>query len=220
MAISRLAGQTATGTGTSGTGTATYPGATTAGDLLIAVLASSNSPALSGGGTWTNLISRTFQGSTYTGGIWYKLATGSETTVTATSTQYINLTILEYTGNANPIVTDGTAAANSSGSTTTTATTPNITTTNANDLVFLAATMNSGATAFSWATSTLISGPTSPFCAFIGEYIVSTIQTNFNDTGSWTGVTNVATLIGAFKAATSTTSPFGYNNFLSGLGIG
>lgn len=86
MAIARITAQTATGSALASTVSATYPGATTAGNLLIACV-SDNSGG--NGDTIPGFTSATadIAVSPNTGGaIFYKVATGSETTITATNT--------------------------------------------------------------------------------------------------------------------------------------
>lgn len=204
MAISRLTGQDATNNSGNGNVVATYPGATTAGNLLIATVFSNQalgSNAISG---WTSLVDGHAYGGQYDITILYKLADGSETTVTATSAgaNHMVISIFEYTGNANPIQTDGTAAAQNTSSTVTSYTTPSITTTNANDLIFSVMSDGQG-TSPSWATSTTIGSNTADTFShiFSGQNIVSSTQSGFSDTGSWTGASTAGSLIGAFQAA-------------------
>lgn len=199
MAISRITGQDATGASFSSTLTVNWPGATTAGDLLIAVVASQGSPVVTG----YTLVTSGTENTANTLAVYYKLATGSETSVSVTGGSAItNLSICEYTGNANPIMLDGTASAHSSGTTGETSwATSSITTTCASDLIFSAALINGSPTGFSWATSTSILTNTAAFHTFCGQHIVSTPQSGFTDTASWTSSNQVVTIIAAFKAA-------------------
>lgn len=218
MAISRLVSQDKKASGTSSPTTATYAATATSGNLLIAAYFSNanNAPATPSG--WSILCGGGENGSSLYQTIFYKLSNGTETGVTVTSTGAPNfcvLDIFEYTGNANPIVLDGTASTkNNSGVTVITYTTPAITTTNASDLIFVAMCIGGTITAPSWTTSTLIgfnNGVT--INMFCGEFITSSTQTAFSDTASWTTAKQAGSMIGAFKAASA--APAANGNFLS-----
>lgn len=212
MAISRLVGQdnTVFFTAGGGTGTITYPGNTTAGNLLIAAVVTmvNGLPAVSGGGTWTLLGQQQLNSNTFGMSVYYKLATGSETSMTVgllggTATA---ADIFEFTGNANPIVVDGTPAVNSTTSVSTFASS-SITTTNANDLIFTCLAMASAAgtsTAPSWTKATVIgSNLQNSGNIFCGQNIVATTQVAYTDAASWTTAHVPGIVIGAFQAAAS-----------------
>lgn len=217
MAISRITGQDGQGNAVSGnTVSATYPGSTTAGDLLIAVAAfnsgASTTISISG---WTSLISIEQATGTDPAALFYKLATGSESTITATTTgssTYSSISICEYTGNANPIVTDGTANARTNNQINTTSyATPTITTTNANDLILSIVITSAATTSPSWTTSSLFApGPGTKWAIYFGQNIVSATQTSFSDTLSWTGNQGATALIAAFEAVPSATPTISY----------
>jgi hypothetical protein len=216
MAISRLSAQDTTNTSSATTVSATYAGATTANNLLIAVVWSNGTvtPTITVGGTWSTLVNGTGYGSNGKCTIFYKLALGSETTITGSGSgaTLMSIAIFEYTGNANPIVLDGIATAKNNGiSGVTTYTTPNITTVHANDLIF--SVMFEGGTAFSWTSSSLIGQTTNSGVVMnSGQYIVSSAQSNFQDTGSWTTSTETSSMVGAFQASPGKT-PTTWNNF-------
>lgn len=114
MAISRLVGQTATNTAAAASVAATYPGATTANNLLIAVVYANDSagtPAITG---WTSVINPATSGQQ--SALFFKIASGSESIITATDTGAtdMGIAIYEYTGNATASVLDK-SASNSDG---------------------------------------------------------------------------------------------------------
>jgi hypothetical protein len=210
----RLGNQDASGGNTNaGTVTVSYPNATTANHLLIAAitcLTTGQDPSISTAG-WTKATSGGGTGSNSPrGAIYYKVADGTETSVAATNSGVnafgMGLAIFEYAGTATASVTDGTAASNSSNVTSETSwTTPNITTTNANDLIFYV--VNKGTLALvtaSWSTSLWFGGQlgTSALEVLCGQNIVSSTQTNYNDTLTWTTSSQtVSAQIAAFKAS-------------------
>lgn len=215
MAISRITGQDTINHSATASVSCVYPNTATSGDLLIAVV-QNNGSSTAAISTWTLLTNGVGYATSLQMAIYYKLSAGSEKTITATATgaNFMALDIFEYTGNANPIVTDGTAANKNNGtSSVTTFTTPMITTTNANDLI-LSAGFFFG-TSPSWITSTLIgtNAPSGGVVMIVGENIVSSTKTNFQDTFSWTGSSPTASMIGAFKAAGGVSTP--NSNFLS-----
>lgn len=148
MAISRIATQDAKGVSSVASVSATYLATASTGDLLIATAFGNGGPAnaitISG---WTSLADYNFSGNFHLA-LLYKLSAGTEaqTIANQTSATIMRLHIYEYTGNANPISTDGVAS-----SSTTSATslgTATINTSNANDLIFC-----------SWGTSAGITSP-------------------------------------------------------------
>jgi hypothetical protein len=207
--ISRITSQDATGNAGSTSVTVAYPGATTPGNLLIAAFLT-NSNVLNNSITgWTKLIEGTATGVNGDISIHYKIATGSETNITGTNTNggISVLDIFEYTGNGNPILLDGTAAAQNTASSVTIYTTPLITTSYTNDLVFSLMSAG-GLSAPSWATNTLIGTNINGFNRnfFCGEYLSTTTLTNFTDTANWTGSNSAGSLVAAFQAAPSAVS--------------
>lgn len=139
MAISRLTGQDATGTG-SGSATATYANNATPGNLLIAVVgddAGAGIPALTG---FTVAVNPGISGTQIT--IFYKVANGSEKIITCSyaSAGALSLSIFEYTGTARSFALDKTGSATSGVGTGLTATGgTTATTTEANELLIAAA---------------------------------------------------------------------------------
>ncbi len=118
------------------------------------------------------------------------------------------ISIFEYTGNANPITTDGSASGQEA--TGATATTPAITTTNANDLIFEIYGVSNSQTGspYTWTTATTIgtnmNNGTFQAGMFCGQNIVSSTQTGYSDTGNAHGSSQqTATIIAAFQAASS-----------------
>lgn len=202
MAISQLVGQQASGTSSTSSATATYPGATTAGNLLIAtawVNKATDTTAISG---WTKAIG-VAQSTVATNAIFYKLATGTETTVTVTGgSTAARIHIYEYTGNANPIVLDGINSSPNATSTTS-VTGPSITTINANDLLFASLGTGVAITAPTAGNGfTLEQSLPSPIRLIDADQIVSATGT-YNATFAWTTTSYNATTIAAFQAASS-----------------
>lgn len=205
MAIVRIPSQDAQAfSNSSNSVAASYPVGATTGNLLIAAVS-----ATGGSGSsitiigWTQLAATTMDGSTGQGAILYKLASGGEFTVTANGSTATNMaiSIFEYAGNANPIATDGSAgAANGGGSSITSLATTSITTFKAADLIITAILTGSSPTNFSWTTATLIGSNTSGLARLAaGENIVSSTQSGYTDTASWSGASTTAvTVIGAF----------------------
>jgi hypothetical protein len=207
MAISRVSSQDKGGSSSASSVSVTYPGSTTPGDLLIAAGIQNNAGTLAISG-WNVLVTGFENNVSVPTALFYRLADGTESTITLTgggTGTTMSLDIFEYTGNANPIATDGTAAAtNSGGVGVTSQVTPNITTTNANDLIFYcaitqtvtSATWNSGATVIGTNTG-------GTFKVFCGQQIVSSPQTNFNDTITYGASHVCGTLIAGFQAVSS-----------------
>lgn len=147
-------------TGVTGTSiAATFPIATTAGSLLIAYVESGGTTgAVTGPSGWTQAVSSTSSGSAY---IYYKVASGSETSVTyaQVTSRVLTISIVEYTGFSGVPTLDVTSS-NTSGtavtSLSTTATTgPTNTAQPALALAFVAGTSNLAA--FVSATNSFIS---------------------------------------------------------------
>lgn len=102
MAIARITGQDATNSAAASTVTATYPGATTKGNLLVACVGDNSG---GNGDTVSGWISFGFDlavGGNTGGSIFYRVATGTETTVTANNTgsgaSVMEIAIYEYNG--------------------------------------------------------------------------------------------------------------------------
>lgn len=111
-------------TGSSSTSiTATFPTATTSGNLLVAYV---NSGGTTGGGStmtgWTQAVASTNSGS---GFIYYKIADGTETTVTysQTTSRVITIGLVEYTGFSGTPTLDATDSNNSGSAVTSLSTT-------------------------------------------------------------------------------------------------
>src|SRR3982751_1054812 len=115
MAISRITSQDAKGASTTTSVSATYPGATTSNNLLIASIYSNG-----GTGTFTGRSGWTQRSQQVAGGIFIniydKIADGTETTVTANDTagSLMKIHIYEYTGNRTSGYADVAPAGNDS----------------------------------------------------------------------------------------------------------
>ena len=133
-----------------------YPATVNAGDLLV-LHASSNGSAVSAVSGWVEVYRETVI-SNPKGGLWYKVADGTEggttqniTTATATAT---SAQIHRYTGVDTTTPTDGTATNVSSATTGTSIVLPSITTTSANTMLVYASSVNSSTTQVSSTTGT------------------------------------------------------------------
>ena len=133
--------------------TATFGTAPTAGNLLIAVFGESGSNNIATPSGWQVAI--VYQNTSPGGAIFYKIASGSESTVTVTtsggsSTSYgMGLQLYEYTGAAATSPLDD--AASPASGTGTSLTSGSVTTTQACDLLISGAAINANAT-FTWAS--------------------------------------------------------------------
>ena len=189
MAIVRVSAHDGTGSTS-----ATFGGTPTLGNLLLAVVQSAfTTPTLTG---WTSIKTNSSIGpGTIT--LFAKTSAGTEGTVTPSSASAV--CVCEYSGAANPYVTDGTA--NTSTGSGTSLATGTISTTNANDLIFVVAFAENGsATSPSWTTSVEILTNKANGLLFSGQNIVTSTQTNFSDTAQWTTAASASTIIAAFQA--------------------
>lgn len=216
MAIARLTGQDATGgSAVATTASISYPGATTVNNLLICAITATGNSGQTPSVTTSGWIQATAGGGSGTSqvqiAIYYKVAAGTETSVAVTSgsaTVGVGMAIFEYSGVATTSLTDGTATTNSSNAAFQSSwATPNITTTNANDLIFYfvgKGTVSLGAD--SWSSGATIFGQTgtSVLEVVCGQQVVSSTQTNLHDTLTWAGGTQtVSSAIAGFKALAS-----------------
>ena len=151
MAIARKTTQDASATGTS-TVTATYPAATTAGNLLIMIVTTNNTGASVPAG-WSIALGDPGLSATVVA-LYYKVAAGSETTVTSTDTGgNMGLFIAEYNGFTGTPTLDVSANNGSGASVLTISTGTTVTTTTANGLAIAAAYINSATTFSSWSNA-------------------------------------------------------------------
>lgn len=212
MAISRVTAQDTVGT-TSGATTvsATYPNPTTAGNLLIATVwaGSSNIPTINNfTGTTVGM-----NGSTASLGLFTKIASGSETTITAslTTTNAGRIHIYEYTGNKNPIDFD--VAATTAGNSTTgvlTFDTATINTADASDLIFAVLGVNGDATSPAWTVGlNMRQQDASAIRMWDGDLIPGTTQSSFKGTSTWTNTLKPSSIIMAVRAASTTRTVMG-----------
>lgn len=179
---------------------ATYPGATTSGNLLVAIGYTNGAVGTLNVSGWT-AHKTNYSGTANSIGIFYKIANGTETTITLNGNSICRLHIAEFSGLANPVETDG---SNSNAvNTVQSINTNDITTTNADDLIVVCAGTSTGASGTrSWnnSFSVLLDDATSPRL-LSGYRIVSSTGT-YNSTGTLhTSNTNCGALIIAFKAS-------------------
>lgn len=221
--ITRLVSQDAQATTATTAVTATYPGATTAGDLLIAsVYGNSNTvPTIVG---WTGFTEKV-DANTASVSIFYKLADGTETAILASalSTSLMKLNIYEYTGNADPIVLDVALVGNgNSSSASPSFSLTSITTTLANDLIFGSIVTKVAVTSpsFTSGLDTRQINTTGNIRLFDGDSIPGTIVSSLVSTGSWTTSTQASGVIGAFEAASSGPPPSDKGSTLLMMGMG
>lgn len=189
----RLSGQDAKAASTTTSVTATYPGSTTAGNLLIATVYGNASGAgsldISG---WTSAaeigINSGGVGDAQQLGLFYKVASGSETTVQATqaSASVMKIHIYEYQNVKNPIVLDVAGTANgNTGAAAANHTTTAITTTNSRALIFACAGVDGDVT--NAASGTFGIRQTDTAIRLIdADYIPDALQTSLTNQFTWT----------------------------------
>ncbi len=206
MAISRLTGQDAKNISTTTSVVGTYPGATTSGNLLIASVMANVTKANVDISGWTATegdLSSTAQ----TVGVYWKIADGSETTVTATGTAatVMKIHIYEYTGNAaSPFDQSNTATSNVTS--VTSLLSGSITTTQADELIFIATATAGNATSHSYDSSfNLRQTDAANIRLFDADRIVASTAT-YSSTASWTTSVRAASVIASFKASTAAPS--------------
>lgn len=210
MVFLRLSGQDANGNNsvTNGQTTKTYPGGTTAGNLLIAAYqsgaASATAASLTG---WTQVggANVPLNNASATLACFYKIADGTESVITiaqAGASTTGQMHIYEYSGTANPAVAEANNSSTSisvSGSSRVTGT---ITTLDPGDLVFVASATNAanGGSSTGWwvSASVLQAGGTNRL--IVGEYLPGSALTGFQDTASWNTARTNSAMIVAFKA--------------------
>lgn len=187
----------------------TFDSATTSGNLLVAVAArggGSANVAISG---WTSAT-----GDTYGGGtaqecrILYKIADGTETTVTATATSAVNMSlgIMEYSGlTATPLDQVANEGSNSATAVTSRATGTTSTLSQAAELVIAAVGTGNDITGLSWSASfaTQIDVTGGPADIHGADLVVSA-TTAIATTASWTTGRIAGGCIATFKASGGT----------------
>ncbi len=208
MAITRLTGQDATGTSSVSTSvSASYASTPTANNLLIAIVGDNdgndNATAISG---WTKVLPVGNASGTNEVAIFYKVATGAEsTTVTATTSAGTTscMAIYEYSGLVTTSVLDKNTAGGSIGSPQSTGTTA--TTTVANELIIVAGFTTGAAPTFtSWSNSFNLrnSVVTTTFGLFTGDQIVSATGAYSSSLAVSGGIAFMGTVIATFKGST------------------
>lgn len=205
MAITRIASQDATGTGTAASSvSATYATTPTANNLLIAVVGDTDgnlSATAITGWTQADNFSQSITNEAY---IFYKVATGAEsTTVTASTTAGTTscMAIYEYTGLVTTSVNDK-IIGNGSDSSNTCAIGPTATTTVASELLICCGFTTGAAVTFSsWSNSFNLRNSViqTTFGLFVGDQIVSS-KAAYSTTLTVSGtVTTTSGIICTFK---------------------
>lgn len=181
---------------------ATPSGATTAGNLLVAVVMALGTTstvgtiAMSG---WTLGLRVTSFSTTSDCALFWKISTGdSSATATATAATLMQIQMFEYTGNGPSPQIDASTSPNGIAGVTS-RTTGTITTTVAGDLVVVWCAQNgtNGGTT-SWTTATLLQADLTNEL-IVGQYLPGALLTTFGDTAHWTTSRQVCTGIVAFK---------------------
>lgn len=181
----------------------TYGSATTAGNLLVAFGYTNTATASLTITGWTKAVHTTYSTSAQSVGIFYKIADGTETTVTLNGNSICRQHISEWSGLSNPAVTDG---SNSNAvNTVMSISTNSITTTVADTLLLSAGGIStSGAGTRSWDSSfsTMLDDASAPRL-LSGYRIVSSTGT-YSTTGTLhTSNTNSGAAILAITAASA-----------------
>ncbi len=192
--------------------TATYSTAPTAGNLLVAIFGESGSNNISTPSGWQ--VATELQNSSPGGAVFYKVATGSESSVTVTtsggsSTSYgMGLQLYEYSGLSSTSPLDAVAtAATGTGSSLTSG---SVTTTQACDLLSSGAAINTGTT-FTWGSSFTeefdFQNPGTNQRSFSGaDRNVSTIG-SYSSSATTGASAAWSVLLAAFKVAAPTPTP-------------
>lgn len=203
MAISRIASQDARGTSTTASVTATYPATPTAGNLLIASVHANVGPGATSLTGWSIAKSQEFSAGAQCVIIFYRLADGTESGITANATgaTQMRLHIYEYTGNANPIQLDGSNGATSGTTNVTSLASGDITTTNADDLLFAALATGGSTTSrsFSNSFSARLADAANVRLADADRIVAAT--GTYGTTATWNTGLRAGIAIAAFKAA-------------------
>lgn len=204
MTITRNPAQDQSTTATAATVSVAYPGTPIAGDLLVAIVFTNAGPGTTTMTGWTMDNECQLSSGSDACSIWHRLATGTEGTISASSTgaTVMSLMLFEASGNANPIVVESSATVNNQASATTGTTGP-ITTSQAGDALFEAIAMvanNGGSGSPPWASGTnLLNNAVIRVMAAI--YIPGTTLSGFSDTAKWTTTRAWGSVIVAYEAA-------------------
>lgn len=206
MTIANVA-NSAHANGAGGTVTATYPGATTAGHLLVAIgsctTGHGSSLALPAG--WSTAVVQDLSTTAAGGvGIFYKVADGTETAITMTGASTCTLELYEFSGTAATSVVDGTPAGNNSAAATVaTLATPSTTLTKAGSVVVVAvgtAANNGGTAVFGSATTLQQDAEIRVIAAFALPGATGAVT----KTATWTTARAAGSVIAAFAPSSST----------------
>lgn len=204
MTIARVSGHDANGSSATTSLTVNYPGATTAGNLLVAlvytnagagvtaisgwILPPGGEKAISGGGTMA---------------VFYKVSSGeSSAACTSTGASVMQMHLYEFSGIPRGVVVD--AAVTKTDTTATSAATAAITTTVAADLLFFGCAQGGGSNGgtATWATATTLQA-NAQTRLIAGQYIPGAIQTALTATASWTTTRASASVVVAFTPRSS-----------------
>jgi hypothetical protein len=217
-AISRITGQDARGTSATSSVTATYPVATTSGNLLIASLWANVGLGLETMTGWT-IVDTCSINTTSSAGLWYRLSDGTETTVTggATGAGSMRLHVYEYTGNANPVVVDQHANVDNGSGTVTSLASSTINTANANDLLFAVFGLSSSVTGITFSNSFNARQTDATVRMCDADQIVAATGA-YTTTMSWTTAVRAGAVIAGFQAVAAA-SGFTPRRALMGVGL-
>lgn len=211
MAISRLSGQDAKNVSTTTSVAVAYPGATTVGNLLIASVMANVAKAVVDISGW-NAIEGDMSSTAQTVAVYWKIADGTETTITATGTAatIMKLHIYEYTGNdSSPLDVSATATSNVtsvnsllSGSVTTSVT---------DGLIFIAGGVAGNSTAHAYDSSFNLRQVDAAAIRLFDGDLITTATGTYSTTGTWSGTAaRAASVIVAFKASGGAPPPVTY----------
>ena len=200
--------------------TATFTTAPTAGNLLIAVFGESGSNNIATPSGWS--VATVYQNNSPGGAIFYKIASGSESTVTVTtsggsSTSYgMGLQLYEYDGMARTSPLD--AVATPSSGTGTSLTSGSLTTTQSCDLLMSGAAINTSAT-FTWGSSFTeefdFHNPGTNQRSFSGADRAATSAGSYSSSATASASAAWSALLAAFKMAAPTPTPTSRQHRLS-----
>jgi len=192
--------------------TATFTTAPTAGNLLIAVFGESGNNIINTPSGWQ--VAVVYQNTSPGGAIFYKIASGSESTVTVTTTlgssmSYgMGLQLYEYSGMAATSPLDAVATPSSGSGTSLTS--GSVTTTQACDLLISGAAINTAAT-FTWGSSFTeefdFQNPGTNRRSFSGADRAVTTATSYSASATASASAAWSMVLAAFKVAAATPTP-------------
>lgn len=221
MAISRLTGQDAKGTSATTSVVATYASTPTVGNTMIASVYTNVGIGLESITGWTSIIAGAFSGVAQSVTIWARVVqAGDGTTVTcsgATGATIMDMHIYEYSGLTTTITTDGTTNATSGVTSVSTLASGNITTTNANDLLFMALATGGSTTSHAFTGGFNIRQSDAVAIRLVDADQIVAATGTYGSTPTWTTAVRAGIVFATFKAASTPSVSFGSTSLMMGV---